>query len=183
MILREIYQIPEDLVQEALNYAVLSRQYTSNRHDFHPGGLDNKQKKMFEGKLGEKGVKMFFMDNNIVFEEDGTSHTERDNFDFLIEFGNKEYTIDVKTRTEHFHTRTLEMVEQAHSNPKDIYISARLYREDNTVKLLGWFTKEDMFDANQIENQGYLNNYVMYDEDLRPISELYDLYLSKCIDN
>lgn len=183
MIFYDEYQITQELIDEAYEYAVLSRSYTSNRHDFHPGGLDNKQKKMYEGKLGEKGVKMFFMDNNVIFEEDSTSYTERDEFDFLIEIGDREYTIDVKTRTEHFHTRTLEMVEQARRNPKDIYISTRLYREDNIVKILGWFTKEDMFDANQIENQGYLNNYVMYDKDLRPISELYDLYLSKCIDD
>ena len=59
------------------------------------------------------------------------------------------------------------MVEQARNNPKDIFISVRLFRETNTVILLGWFTFEDMIQKNQIENLGYLDNYVMYDEDLR----------------
>ena len=101
MIFYDEYKITQELIDEAYKYAVLSRSYTSNRHDFHPGGLDNKQKKMYEGKLGEKGVKMFFMDNNVIFEEDSTSYTERDEFDFLIKIGDREYTIDVKTRTEH----------------------------------------------------------------------------------
>lgn len=79
--------------------------------------------------------------------------------------------IDVKTRTEDFHIRTLEMVEQAKSHPKDIFISVRLYRETNTVELLGWFTFKDMIEKNQIENLGYLDNYVMYDSDLRPIGD------------
>ena len=34
--------------------------------------------------------------------------------------------IDVKNRTEHFHTRTMEMVEQAQAHPKNIYVAARL---------------------------------------------------------
>ena len=129
--------------------------------------LNNKRQKMLEGKLGEKAIKMFFEDNNISYEEDSTNFDERDYFDFLLK--NKECTlkIDVKTRTEDFHIRTLEMVEQARNNPKDIFISVRLYRETNTVILLGWFTFEDMIQKNQIENLGYLDNYVMYDEDLR----------------
>ena len=180
MILRSEYQITEDLISEAYEYAVLSRKYTSNRHDFHAGGLDNKQKKMFEGKLGEKGFKMFLMENSIKFIEDHSSHEERDEYDFLITIDGYEFKIDVKTRTEAFHIRTLEMVEQARSHPKDTYISARLYRDTNTVKLLGWFSFEDMLRINRIENQGYLDNYVMYDSDLRPISELYDAYLIKC---
>ena len=59
------------------------------------------------------------------------------------------------------------MVEQANSHPKDIYISVRLYKETNKVKLLGWYTYEDMMRKAKIENQGYLDNYVMYDKDLR----------------
>ena len=44
--LRERYIIEGTLYQEALDYARDSRSYTSDRHDFHPGGLDNKQQKM-----------------------------------------------------------------------------------------------------------------------------------------
>ena len=61
MIIRPIYKIDGQLYQEALDYAESSKRYTSNRHDFHPGGLDNKKKKMFEGKLGEKAIKMLFL--------------------------------------------------------------------------------------------------------------------------
>lgn len=133
----------------------------------HKGGLTNKKQKMLEGKLGEKAIKMFFEDNNINYEEDSTNFDERDYFDFLLKNDNCSLKIDVKTRTEDFHIRTLEMVEQARNNPKDIFISVRLFRETNTVILLGWFTFEDMIQKNQIENLGYLDNYVMYDEDLR----------------
>lgn len=72
MILRNKYVITGELYDEALKYAELSKSYTSNRHDFHNGGLQNKKIKMFEGKLGEKGFKMFLSDNNIIFQEDRT---------------------------------------------------------------------------------------------------------------
>lgn len=172
MKLRESYVIDGELYQEAKEYAEKSRAYTSNRHDFHPGGLSNKEKKMLEGKLGEKAVKMMLRENSVSFEEDSSSYDERDEYDFLLANDTEELKVDVKTRTESFHTRTLEMVEQARKHPKDLYISARLFRDDNRVKLLGWFTYEDMIKKDQVENQGYLDNYVMYDRDLRPMEDL-----------
>jgi len=177
MILREQYVIEGTLYQEALTYAELSGAYTSNRHDFHAGGLSNKKQKMFEGKLGEKAIKMLFLDNDVSFLEDKTSFTERDEYDFLLVNDVERLKVDVKTRTERYHTRTLEMVEQAKTHPKDIYISVRLFRESHTVKLLGWFTFDDMIAKGQIENQGYLDNYVMYDKDLRPMEELETMIL------
>ena len=84
MILRDEYIITPEFYQEALKYAQSSRSYTSNRHDFHTGGLNNKQQKMFEGKLGEKGFKMFLLENNIPFIEDQSSPQERDEYDFLL---------------------------------------------------------------------------------------------------
>lgn len=181
MILRDEYIITPALYQEALTYAQSSRAYTSNRHDFHAGGLNNKQQKMFEGKLGEKGFKMFLLENGIPFIEDHSSPQERDEYDFLLTTSEKQYLFDVKTRTKSFHIRTLEMVEQAQSHPKDIFISARLFEERNAVKLLGWYSFQDMKNANRIENNGYLDNYVMYDSDLRPMEELFNLILKKCI--
>lgn len=176
MILKDLYYIPNDLIDEALVYADLSKKYTSNRHDFHSGGLKNKQIKMFEGKLGEKAFKMFLMDNHINFKEDTTSYKDPDIYDFKLPDGTK---IDVKTRTKTYHIRTLEMVEQDQNNPKDIYVSAFLNIDKYAVNLLGWYTRQDMHQANHIENQGYLDNYVMYDNELRPIEELFNLYLTK----
>ena len=75
------YIIEGKYYDEAYEYAVQSRNYTSNRHDFHEGGLDAKQRKMFEGKLGEKGFKMFLEEKNIKYIEDRTSYTERDFYD------------------------------------------------------------------------------------------------------
>lgn len=181
MILRDEYVITPELYEVALTYAQQSRAFTSNRHDFHAGGLSNKQQKMLEGKLGEKGFKMFLIENNIPFIEDHSSPHERDEYDFLLRTESKRFLLDVKTRTKHFHTRTLEMVEQAKSHPKDIFISVRLFPERNTVKLLGWYTFEDMINVNRIENNGYLDNYVMYDSDLRPMESLYSKVLVNCI--
>lgn len=172
MIIRNSYKIEGPLYDEALSYAESSKRYTSNRHDFHAGGLDNKKQKMFEGKLGEKAVKMLFLENDISFEEDNSSYNERDEYDFLLINNSERLKVDVKTRTEDFHIRTLEMVEQARTHPKDVFISVRLYKRTNTVKLIGWYTYEDMIAKNQIENNGYLDNYVMYDRDLRPIETL-----------
>lgn len=172
MILRQEYVIDGDLYDEALDYSEKSKAYTSNRHDFHPGGLYNKKRKMFEGKLGEKAVKLLFEDNFISYVEDTSPYDERDEFDFLLVNETEQLKVDVKTRTENFHIRTLEMVEQAKTHPKDIYISVRLFRESNTVVILGWFSYKDMLAKGRIENQGYLDNYVMYDKDLRPITDL-----------
>lgn len=179
MILRKKYVIDGDLYAEALKYAEKSKAYTSNRHDFHAGGLSNKKKKMFEGKLGEKAIKMLFTENSISFIEDKSAYYERDEYDFLLVNKTERLKVDVKTRTESFHIRTLEMVEQAKSHPKDIYISVRLYRDSNTVVILGWFFYEDMLDKGAIENHGYLDNYAMYDEDLRPIEDLEKLVLNR----
>lgn len=44
MIIRDLYHIEGELYQEAFEYALASRAFTSNRHDFHAGGLNNKQK-------------------------------------------------------------------------------------------------------------------------------------------
>lgn len=166
--------IPDNLVNEALEYARLSRKFTSNRHDFHSGGLDNKQKKMFEGKLGEKAIKTLFLNNNIKFEEDFTSHEESDFYDFIV-FSSKgeQLKVDVKTRTKSFHTRTLEMVEQLHKKPKDIYISVRLYvKKPFVVEIIGFAIKNDFIKINRIQNQGYLDNYVLFDNELRIIDKL-----------
>lgn len=179
MIIRENYVITGSLYDEAVSYARKARAFTSNRHDFHPGGLSNKEKKMFEGKLGEKAIKLLFTDNHISFIEDTSSYDERDEFDFLLVNENEQLKVDVKTRTEDFHIRTLEMVEQAKTHPKDIYISVRLFRESNTVAILGWFSYKDMIRKGRIENQGYLDNYVMYDSDLRPILDLEKYVLTR----
>lgn len=178
MILKANYNIPQSLIQEAHNYAVKSRAFTSNRHDFHNGGLNNKEQKMFEGKLGEKIVKLFLQENRITFEEDNSDFKEADLFDFKLPNG---YLIDVKTRTKDFHTRTLELVEQFQRKPKDIYISVRLNNDLSSGYIIGWFSKKDLLRINRIENQGYLNNYTMYDSDLRNIKQLYDLCLKNFV--
>jgi len=171
--MEKLIKIPIEYIQEAYEYATKSRAYTSNRHDFHEGGLEAKQRKMFEGKLGEKIFKKVLVDNNIQFEEDNTSHTEADLYDFKMPDNT---TIDVKTRTKKFHTRTLEMVEQFNKNPKDIYISVRLYPEKKGGYIIGWCTKDDIEKINRIENNGYLDNYVLYDSELRPLLELIKLF-------
>ncbi len=171
----------DDLIQEAKDYAHCAAPYTSDRHDFHEGGLEAKERKMAEGKYGEKAFKMILQNNGIPFEEDHTSYDERDKFDFLLRTPDHEYKIDVKTRTEKFHTRTLEMVEQANGDfPKDIYVSAKLTRP-YTIEFLGWYTREDMLARNHIENHGYLDNYAMYDHELRPMSELETSIIRNCI--
>ncbi|GAB2765642.1 hypothetical protein [Salinimicrobium soli] len=166
--------IPDSLLNEALIYSRLSRQYTSNRHDFHSGGLDNKQKKMFEGKIGEKAIKKLFIDENIKFEEDTTSHEEADFYDFIVHTkSGKRLKVDVKTRTKAFHTRTLEMVEQLKKKPKDIYISVRLYdKKPIEVEIIGYALKNDFIKVNRIQNQGYLDNYVLFDTELHSINTL-----------
>lgn len=162
------------LISEAKSYASKSRAFTSNRHDFHEGGLSAKEKKMYQGKLGEKGMKQFFNDNNIVYLEDSTSFEEADLYDFIVyDLDGNALKVDVKTRTQDFHTRTLEMVEQMLNKPKDIYISVRLYDEtDPYISIVGFATNTDFKNINRIENNGYLDNYVLFDKELKPIDTL-----------
>jgi hypothetical protein len=166
--------LEEYLISEAIEYASISKKFTSNRHDFHEGGLSAKERKMYEGKLGEKAIKKLFIDNNIKFIEDSSSHEEADFYDFIV-FTNddKQLKIDVKTRTQDFHIRTLEMVEQFNNKPKDIYISVRLYHEVLPyVQILGFTTNKQILRINRIENNGYLDNYVLFDNELKEISIL-----------
>ena len=129
---------------------------------------------MFEGKLGEKGIKQYFIENNINFKEDESSHKDADEYDFIILSTSKKYFIDVKTRTQEFHIRTLEMVKQLKRKKIDIYISVKLSNQKNDykIKIIGWCTKQDILKINRIENNGYLDNYVMYDNELRNIKDL-----------
>lgn len=160
--------------EEAKEYALISKSFTSNRHDFHEGGLNAKQRKMFEGKLGEKAIKHFFEEVNIKYVEDESSHEEADDFDFIVyDLNNKELKVDVKTRTKKFHIRTLEMVEQMKNKPKDIYISVQLYNtKPYTVDLIGYALRKDFLAINRIQNHGYLDNYVLFDNELKPIKTI-----------
>lgn len=176
--IKNIYNLPNELIEEAKDYAFKSRRFTSNRHDFHPGGLNNKEKKMYQGKLGEKIFKLFLLESNISFQEDCTSYDEADLFDFILPDGK---TIDVKTRTEAFHTRTLEMVEEFIKNPKDIYISIKLFEDNKSGQILGWVSKKDIMRINRIENHGFLNNYTIYDNELRSIDYLWEILLNKFV--
>ena len=165
-------QIPVVLISEAEEYSKLSRSYTSDRHDFHEGGLAAKQRKMFEGKLGEKLVKHLLQLSGLPFQEDKSDYTQADSYDFIFPNGR---TLDVKTRTQNFHTRTLEMKEQLHRSPKDIYVSVRLFPEAYEGYVVGWASNKDFLRINRIENNGYLDNYVLLDQELRTWSSLMDL--------
>jgi hypothetical protein len=89
---------------------------------------------------------------------------EADTYDFIFSNGR---TLDVKTRTQNFHTRTLEMKEQLRRSPKDIYVSVRLFPETYEGFVVGWASNQDFLRANRLENNGYLDNYVLFDGELR----------------
>ena len=74
--------ISQPLEKEAEDCSLKSRSYTSNRHDFHEGGLEAKERKIFEGELGEKAIKQFFTERNIKFKRDTTSFDKADFYDF-----------------------------------------------------------------------------------------------------
>tara|TARA_B100001057_G_C22657615_1_gene874614 strand:- start:392 stop:916 length:525 start_codon:yes stop_codon:yes gene_type:complete len=169
-------KINDILLKEALDYAKLSRSYTSDTHDFHEGGINAKQRKMFEGKIGEKAIKQYFLNNKIRFTEDKSSFKDADKYDFIIYGKNRKFLVDVKTRTQKFHTRTLEMVKQIQSKNIDIYISVKLEKiySKYEVLIIGWCSKKDFIKKNRIENNGYLDNYVLYDNELREINNLFN---------
>lgn len=180
------YNIDPWMIEEAEQYAILSAPHTSNRHDFHKGGVSEKALKMFEGKLGEKVFKLWLMQQGLGFDEDKTSHEDADLFDFRV----SGRTIDVKTFTKDFHRRLLEMVEQYRNKPKDYYVAIRLRFEPFSVHvkngaivfdfshvthcsatIVGWANKEDIGRA-PISNFGYLDNYWLWLDKLRNMNSL-----------
>jgi hypothetical protein len=63
------------------------------------------------------------------------------------------------------------MVEQLNNRPKDIYFSVRLYdTRPFTVDLIGYALKNDFLTINRIQNQGYLDNYVLFDDELKNVN-------------
>jgi|SRR5690625_4906739 len=165
-------KVTKEMKDEALEYSTLSQNYTSRRHDFHEGGANNAAPKMNEGKIGEKAFRFWLEREGIPYNEDKTSFKKPDDYDFII----NGYRIDVKTRTEKFHTRTLEMVEQFKNRPKDIYVSVHYHRNTETVDLIGFISSKDLLNLNQIENQGYMNNYVAYDNQLNSMEDFKKIF-------
>ncbi|WP_050540525.1 hypothetical protein KQH69_07210 [Streptococcus sanguinis] len=169
--MKVVIPITEEMIRIARDYSELSHDYTSRAHDFHEGGADIASQKMYEGKLGEQAFAVWLKNEGIEFTEDRTSHDEADKFDFIV----KGYKIDVKTRTEDYQTRTLEMVEQFYKRPKDIYVGARLYRDKNEVELYGIISANKLKKLGQIEKFGYKEDFFAYDSQLSPIQLLKDL--------
>lgn len=172
-----IYTLADSDVSEAREYAHKAAQYTSNRHDFHEGSLDEKEENMFYGKLGEKAFRAFLNEIGMSYSEDETSYTEADNYDFELCIGgfmneNTYLTVDVKTRTKPWHKYNLEMVEQFMKNGKDIYVFTRMISE-REFELLGWVKNED-FEYAAIINNGYLDNYAFEDSQLRSMDTFTD---------
>src|SRR4051794_23106556 len=98
-------QITDNIVESAQDYATRSAPHTSDRNDFHPGGLANKARKMFEGKLGERVFQAWLDTEKTPYVADSSPHNEADRYDFVI----AGRTIDVKTFTQDNHLRLLEM--------------------------------------------------------------------------
>lgn len=160
--LRAEYIIEGALYQEALDYARRSRAYTSDRHDFHSGGLDNKQQKMLEGKLGEKAFKLFLQDKASGFEEDhssyenGTSMTSCSRARAAPAGGCQDphrgipYPYAGTGGTDHLPSQGAVCFRPALPGAE-------------CGPAAGVVHPEDLLTQGKIENQGYLDNYVMYD--------------------
>jgi hypothetical protein len=180
------YAITEEMIAEAWEYTRQSALHTSDRHDFHEGGIVNKARKMFEGKLGEKVFRQWMRENRVAYVEDRTPYTDPDLYDFRVGSGR----IDVKTYTQTFHKYLLEMVEMFREKPKDFYVAVRLRFGSFDITLtpggleldtfnvrarsatiVGFATAADVAAA-RVDNQGYLDNYTFPLARLRPLSEL-----------
>ncbi len=174
------------MVAAARDYAVRSAAHTSNRHDFHSGRLADKARNMFVGKLGERAFQAWLETLGVEFVADASPPTEADRYDFLV--GGK--TIDVKTFTQEYHTRLLEMVEQYAKLPKDCYVAVRLRfgpfdvqqrgaalefdfagLRERTAHLVGWAGRAEVGSA-PVENNGYRDNYRIWLRDLRDMPQL-----------
>lgn len=169
------------MIEPARDYAILSAPHTSNRHDFHGGGLANKARKMFEGKLGERAFGAWLAMEGISNTPDSSAHNVADVFDFMV--GGR--AIDVKTYTQVSHRRLLEMVEQYQRGAKDYYVATRLHYSPfdvhiqsgeivfdlgavttQFVDIIGWASGRQVGEA-QVENVGYKDNYRIWLDDLR----------------
>lgn len=133
-------KVTKKMKQEAEEYSTLSREHTARGNDFYEGGANNASIKMYEGKIGEKALKWWLNKEDILYQEDTTSHKNADEYDFLI----SNFKIDVKTRTRDFHIRTAEMVEQFQKRPKDIYVAAHYHKKTDIVDLIGVISSDKL---------------------------------------
>jgi hypothetical protein len=171
-------KLTNDMKFKAHDYAVKSHDFTSRGHDFHEGGPDNASQKMNEGKLGERAFEAWLKQEGISFIPDSSNFDEADSYDFII----NGYKVDVKTRVADVgakKTRTLEMVEQFRTRPKDIYVGASYFTKTDTIEFYGFISAKKLEKLNPIENQGYKNNYVAYDKQLTPMSSFKELVVNR----
>ena len=68
------------------------------------------------------------------------------------------------------------MKEQLQRSPKDIYVSVRLFPDVFEGYVIGWASDQDFLRVNRVENHGYLDNYVLFDHELRTWARLMELF-------
>lgn len=124
------------------------------------------------GKIGEFAFESYLISRGIEYVPDETGPDTDDDYDFMI----GEILIDVKTRTETYHRRTLERVIQYQKKPKDIYVSVKYIEniDPNHAYILGFITSDILtkkYSPKQFHPKGQPSFYV-YDNDLIPIEHL-----------
>jgi hypothetical protein len=125
--------------------------------------------------LGRMATKIFFVKNNINFNNIPDLY-KYDKGYFV--YNNK--TITTRSRSKPHYIRTLEKVSEFNKMVKDIYISTLVndYDNDSNIyhcRMLNWVKGEDFKNRGRVENQGYGNNYVIYDNKSRTINSLLEL--------
>ena len=111
---------------------------------------------MYEGKMGEYAVSLFFEDKGVPNIPDSTPVEVPDDYDFLV----YEQKIDVKSWLYH-KGGIAEMVHQAVKRPKDIYIGVYIDKKKEVMTITGWVYASDLY-AKKPENLGHEDNYIMY---------------------
>ena len=139
-----IITFSQDEITKAANFARRSAPTTYNRRDESP---ERHERNSRIGKLGEIAFAKFLMASgkDLAGSEDMFTVWEDiykvDRMDFQTSDGK---TIDIKTASEHFHTRILVPHDQYRRQQKDYYVGVRILPGETMAEVIGFAMWEDL---------------------------------------
>lgn len=167
--------IDQESIEKAKKFSLDVVNETYDR--FHKD-LEEREKRIFFGKLGELIFSKFLLSKGIKHNTKGmlevfpgTSNV--DAFDFIIPKNKK--LIDVKTAYKNFHKRIIIPYDQfENGKAKDFYVGIFIDFEKKESTIYGYTTKEKMSAKEYDFGEGL--GYWVYLEELMPIDELLQMF-------
>lgn len=160
-----------DEIERATEFAARAAASTYNRRG---KSIVRHQRNSRIGKLGEMAFAKFLSANGKALSGSEDMFTVWDNIyrvdamDFQTTDGK---TIDIKTASEHYHTRILVPHDQYHQQPKAYYVGVRIFPGEETAEVIGFASWSEL----RPFGGGDYPAYAIQLDSLHPIRELMNL--------